>query len=97
MKTKLIKFGPILCMGVLLVSNLAFADGRSLDQAAGSAVTTATNFSRAISVLGLLASGACFNIPGLSGYAKKMLGGSILGAICSFGGPAIIRMIQSFF
>ena len=91
------KLNVFLALSVILITEWVYADGRSLDQAAGSAVTTATTFSRAISVLGLLSSSACFNIPGMSGYARKMLGGSVLGAVCSFGGPAIIRMIQGFF
>jgi hypothetical protein len=74
-----------------------FADGRSMDQAANSVVSIALSVAKAVSVLGLLAAGIAYNIPGLEDKARACLKGSFMGAVCTFGGPAFVRMIQNIF
>ena len=96
-KKGLIACGAWILAGSSLIIQDALADGRSLDQAANNAVNIATNLGRAISVLGILVAAIAYNIPGLSSTARRILTGSLAGAVCAFGGPALIKVIQSIF
>ena len=90
--------GVVAVVALLLIApDLTWADGRSLEQASSSAVNQATTVARAISALGMLVAAILYNIPGMSHYARNVMGGSLLGAICAFGGPSFISLISSIF
>jgi len=93
---------PAIAMGygamlVFLHVAPAWADGRSLESSANSAVSTAMTVAKVMCMLGFLVGGIAWNIPGLTHWAKRITGGAFVGAVCAFGGPAFIATIKSIF
>lgn len=87
-------------MEILILSlmlNPVWAEGRSLDQAATSIVGIALSIGKAISILGILAAGIAYNIPGLQDKARAYFKGSVMGAVCTFGAAAFVKIIQNSF
>jgi hypothetical protein len=70
---------------------------RDLGAAATNAVSTAKTVTRAISLLGLLAGGALMQIPGLAEFGKRTMIAGLVGGLCAFGGPAIIKLFENIF
>jgi hypothetical protein len=75
----------------------AFADGRSMDQAASSIVNSALTVGKAISVLGAIGAGIAYNVPGLEEKAQKYLRGFLMGTVCTFGASSYVKFIQGAF
>jgi hypothetical protein len=80
---------------LILISQDSFA--RDLVAAGNSATIKATTIGKALSTVGIVAGGVLMQIPGLSEYGKRTCATGLLGAVCSFGGPAMINLINSIF
>jgi len=81
----------------LLMPEMVLAEGRSLEQAASAAVNITTLIAKGIVGLGFAVGCILYCMPEMVGHAKRAIFGSVMGGICLFGGPGIIRAIQSIF
>lgn len=79
----------------LVIPELAHA--RDLGGAATSAVATAKNIARVLSIFGLIVGGVLMQLPGLTEFGKRTVGAGLVGCLCAFGGPALISFFESVF
>ena len=70
---------------------------RDLTGPADTAVSTAKNIGRIISVLGVVVGGVFYNIPGLNQFGRTTMIGGLLGAGLSFGGPSLVELFRNIF
>ena len=80
---------------IALLSSDAMA--KDLTSAAKSYTATVAQIAQGLSVTGIIAGGLIMQIPGAGGFGKKTLSSGLLGALCSFGAPAIQAFLQTIF
>jgi len=81
---------------LIIMPEIVFA-ARDITGAADTAVATAKNIGRIISVLGVVVGGVFYNIPGLSEFGRTTMIGGLIGAGLSFGGPSIVELFRNIF
>lgn len=70
---------------------------RDLETAANTVTKKATTIAQSLSTLGVITGGMIMQIPGGADMGRKTLKAGLFGCLCSFGGPAFIKAIQSIF
>jgi hypothetical protein len=73
------------------------ACARDLGAAATSAVATAKNIARVLSIFGIIVGGVLMQLPGLNEFGKRTVGAGLVGCLCAFGGPALISFFEGVF
>lgn len=85
----------ILAISVVVVADPVLA--RDLGAAANNAVSTAKTVTRALSIFGVLVGGALMQLPGLADFGRRTMGAGLVGCLCAFGGPTLIKFFEGVF
>lgn len=70
---------------------------RDLSSAAATYTSEIKTIGRAMSLAGVVAGGICMQIPGLGQFGKSVMAGALVGALCSFGAPALVTLLNQIF
>jgi hypothetical protein len=73
------------------------ATARDLGAAANNAVSMAKTVTRALSLLGLLVGAGLMQLPGLAEFGRRTLAAGLVGCLCAFAGPTLVKVFESIF
>ncbi len=85
----------VVAISLVIAAEPALA--RDLGAAANNAVSTAKTVTRALSIFGVLVGGGLMQLPGLADFGRRTMGAGLVGCLCAFGGPTMIKFFESVF